>query len=94
MTILQVQHTISNFERWKTAFDKDPIDRRKSGVKRYRIFRPADDQNCVVVHLEFDTLKSAQETLAALRKLWENVDATIMINPQTRMLDVVESAEV
>lgn len=93
MTLLQVEHTISNFERWKEAFDKDPINRRKSGVKRYRILRPTDDQTYVIVHLEFDNLRSAQEALAALHKLWEKVEATIMVNPRTRMLDIVESME-
>lgn len=93
MTLLQVEHTISNFERWKEAFDKDPINRRKSGVKRYRILRPTDDQTYVIVHLEFDNLRSAQEALVALHKLWEKVEATIMVNPRTRMLDIVESME-
>ena len=43
MTILRIEHRIQNFDGWKKAFDGDPIDRKKSGVKRYRVCRPADD---------------------------------------------------
>jgi hypothetical protein len=35
------------------AFDNDPIDRKKSGVKRYSFYRPADDPNYVIIDLDF-----------------------------------------
>ena len=35
MTILQIEHNISDFDVWKKAFDGDPINRKKSGVVRY-----------------------------------------------------------
>ena len=93
MTILQIEHKVPSFEGWKKAFDSDPIDRKKSGVKNYRIFRPTDDPNYVVVHLEFDNLIDAQQTLTALRKLWEKVEGSVMVNPQTQIFDIVESIE-
>jgi len=36
MTILHVEHAISDFETWKRAFDSDPVQREQSGVRRYR----------------------------------------------------------
>ncbi len=60
MTILQIEHKIPNYDGWKKAFDSDPIDRKKSGVKRHRVYRPTDDPNYVVIDLEFDNLNSAQ----------------------------------
>jgi hypothetical protein len=93
MPILQIEHKVPNFDGWKKAFDSDPIGRKISGVRRYRIFRPTDDPNYVIVGLEFDTLQEAEATLAALRKLWIEAEGKVMVDPQTRMLDIVESIE-
>ena len=43
MTTLRIEHKVPNFDGWKKAFDSDPIDRKKSGVNRYSIYRPADE---------------------------------------------------
>jgi hypothetical protein len=93
MTILQIEHKVPNFDGWKKAFDRDPIDRKKSGVRRYRIFRPADDPNYVIIDLEFDTLNETEAALALLRRLWEQVEGKVMVDPQTRILDIVEAKE-
>jgi len=82
-----------DFNGWKNAFDSDPIGRRKSGVKRYRVYRPADDPNYVIIDLEFDTLNDAQTMLTALRKLWNKVEGTVIVAPKTMLLDLVEFKE-
>ena len=43
MTVLRVEHPITDYDTWKSAFDRDPADRKGSGVRRYRIYRPVDD---------------------------------------------------
>jgi len=91
---LQIEHKIPGFEQWKKAFEGDPINRKKSGVVRYKIFRPFDDPNYVIIDLEFDNLKQAEDTLAALRDLWKDVEGKVMMNPSTRILRLAESAEV
>lgn len=91
MYILQIEHKIASYEGWKKAFDSDPINREKSGVRSYRIYRPDYDPNYVVVDLEFDNSKDAEAALASLRKLWEKVEGNIMFNPQTRILNVIET---
>jgi hypothetical protein len=91
MVILQIEHNVPNFDGWKRAFESDPIDRKKAGVNRYTILRPIDDPNYVIINLEFDHLAKAEETLEALHKLWENVNGVIMLNPQTRILELVEN---
>ena len=88
MTVLQIEHKISNYDGWKKAFDSDPIGRKKSGVKRYRIYRPVDDPNYIIVDLEFTDIEHAQMALQALKSLWSKVEGTIMFAPKTRMLDV------
>jgi hypothetical protein len=93
MIILRIEHKVLNFYGWKKAFDSDPVNRKKSGVKRYRVYRPTDDPDYVIIDLEFDTLNDAQTTLAALHNLWGKVEGTVIVNPQTRILDVVEFIE-
>lgn len=93
MTILQIEHQVPNYDGWKKAFDSDPIDRKKSSVKRYRIYRLTDDPNYVVIDLEFDNLNNAQMALVALKNLWSKVEGTVMVNPKTRILDVVDFKE-
>jgi hypothetical protein len=93
MTILQIEHQIPNYDGWKKAFDNDPIDRKKSGVKRYRVYRPADNPNYVIIDLEFDNPDNAQATLNALKNLWGKVEGTVMNNPKTRILEITESKE-
>lgn len=81
MIILQIEHKVSNFEGWKIAFDNDPVGRKKAGVKRYRVTRPVDDPNFVIVDLEFENGQEAQQMLTALRKLRTTVEGTVMFNP-------------
>lgn len=91
---LQIEHKIPNFEGWKKAFDSDPINRKKSGVRRYQIFQPGNDPNYVIIDLEFDSVKEAEDTLAALRELWTQVEGKVMMNPQTRILNLIEAVEI
>ena len=93
MTTLRIEHKVPNFDGWKKAFDSDPIDRKKNGVKRYSIYRPADDPYYVIIDMEFENTNDAASTLATLRKLWDRVEGTVMINPQTRILDIMETKE-
>ncbi len=73
MITLQIEHKVPSFEGWKKAFESDPINRKKSGVLHYGIFRPVDDPNYVIVDLEFEHLKDAEDILESLRKLWGKV---------------------
>ncbi|MEO5569338.1 MAG: hypothetical protein ABIT08_16470 [Bacteroidia bacterium] len=91
---LQIEHKVQNYDGWKKVFESDPINRKKSGVLNYKIFRPVDDPNYVIIDLEFDNLTTAENTLAALRNLWTKVEGTIIMNPQTRILDLVESLDI
>ena len=94
MFILQIEHEVFNYEGWKKAFENDPIDRKKAGVRHYKIFQRTDNPNFVVIDLEFDHLNEAENTFAALKNLWGNISGKIMINPQIRILKLVESKEV
>ena len=94
MTILHIEHKVPNFDGWKKAFESDPINRKELGVRRYNILRPIDDPNYVIIDLEFESLKGAEDTLEALRNLWSKVEGQVMMNPQTRILHLVETTNV
>ena len=91
MHILRIEHPVPNFDAWKEAFDSDPIGRERSGVRRYRVLRPTDDPNYVMIDLEFDSLSGAEAVYAALRELWGRVD--VMHSPQARIVEAVEIKE-
>lgn len=92
MPILQLEHPVKDFDMWKAAFDRDPIDRRGLGVRRHRIVRPADDANYTVVELEFDTDDEAKVCETALRQLWSGGTGAPALagTPQMRIVRVVE----
>lgn len=91
MVILRIEHPVPDFNGWKAAFDSDPVGRARSGVRRYQILRPVDDPNFVMIDLEFDTKEEAEALLAAMRQIWARVEGQIMMNPQARVVNVVES---
>ena len=93
MYILQIEHPVPSFDGWKQAFDSDPVGRARSGVRRYRILRPIDNANHVMIELEFDTIGQAEGLLAAMRVVWGRVEGQIMMNPQARIVEAVETKE-
>jgi hypothetical protein len=93
MIVLQIEHNVSSYDGWKDAFDSDPINRKKSGVKRYQVYQSVEDPNYVVIDLYFDSLEESAGALNALQKLWSKVQGTVMVNPKARMLNVTETIE-
>ena len=91
MYILRIEHSVMNFDNWKRAFDNDPVGRQKSGVLSYRVMRPVDDAKYVMIDLEFDDRNKAESMLVSLRKLWGEVQGKIIMNPKTRIIEIVES---
>jgi len=93
-TILRVEHTVSNFDDWKKTFDTDPIGRKKSGMRRYRIMRQLDNTSFVMLDLEFDGQEEAEAYAAKLRNLWVSAQGQkLMQYPQLRIVDPIESKE-
>lgn len=93
MTILHIEHAISNFDSWKKAFESDPAGREQSGVRSYQILRPLDDPNYVMIDLEFADAKVAEAFLVKMREVWRSASAAPALagSPQARLIEVVES---
>jgi hypothetical protein len=93
MIILQIEHPVPNFDAWKQVFDSDPVNRKQSGVRRYRVLRPLDNPNYAIIELEFESLGEAEGLLAAMREVWRGVQGTIIESPHVRIVEAVESKE-
>lgn len=91
MAILRIQHAVPDFESWKRAFDKDPMDRKGSGVRRYQVYRSVADPNFVMIDLEFSTVAEAGQMLEKLRQLWTGPGGAVMRNPEAWIVETVES---
>ena len=93
MFTVQIEHPIRDFDAWRAAFERDPARREASGVRRYRIFRPVDDPQFVIIDLDFDTSEAAQAFVTTMRGIWQRVEGTVMTNPRVRVVDCVERHE-
>jgi hypothetical protein len=93
MATLRIEHPVPDYDAWKQVFDKDPVGRQKSGVRRYKVLRAIDDPNYVMIDLEFDTPSDAEALLTAMRVIWGRVQGTIISNPQARIVEAVEAGE-
>ncbi len=94
MYILQIEHPVPNYEGWKNAFDRDPVNRKQSGVRHYKISRKIDDPNYVMVDLEFDNLNDAEACHEKLRNLWNHIEGTVINNPKSRIIEVIGSVSI
>ena len=93
MITLRIEHKIANYDGWKKAFDSDPINRKQSGVKRYRVYRPIDDTNFIIIDLDFDNLEKAQAAQVALMNIFQKIEGTLVFGVQIKIMNVIESKE-
>ena len=71
MPTLRIEHPVPNYEGWKKAFDSDPVNRKQSGVKSYRIYRPAGNPNYAIVELDFENMEQLNSTLQCTSEFME-----------------------
>jgi hypothetical protein len=94
MPIVRIQHAVPDFDRWKHAFESDPMDRKGSGVTRYHIYRSVDEPNLVMIDLDVETLAQARAFLERLQILWAGPGGAVMQNAHALIVDTVESKSV
>ena len=90
MVTVQIEHPIRDYAKWRAVFDRDPAGRKASGVRRYRVYRPVDDTNYVMVDLDFDTTATAERFVAVMRGLWQRVEGTLIDAPRARIVECIE----
>jgi hypothetical protein len=92
MITLQIEHLVRDFRMWRRAFDSDPLDRAASGVRSYRISRPLDQDDYVMLEMDFDTQEAAVDFLARLENDTWKTGATapaLVGEPTTRIIETV-----
>ncbi len=92
MSTLHIEHSIVDFDLWKTAFDRFAEARENAGVRHHRIQRPIGDAHYVVIDLDFETADQAREFLDFLKNtVWSSSgNAPALIGtPQAKILDPV-----
>jgi hypothetical protein len=91
--VINLWHNVSDYDEWRQLFERDPLDREGSGVRRYQILRPTDDEHLVIGHLEFDGRDEAERFAGRLRELWSGMDDSIMSDADLTIMEVAESGE-
>jgi hypothetical protein len=90
MPTLHIEHPITDFDTWNSAFARFAEARRQAGVRAQRIQRPAGDPNYVVVDLDFGTHGEAETFLRFLKtQVWGVPENAPVLNgaPQTMILE-------
>jgi hypothetical protein len=94
MITVRIEHPINSFEAWKDAFDRDPVDRKGSGVRRYQVLRPVDDPAVIMIDLDFETRDEAGSFVEAMRRVWTSPQAAPALGgaPRATIVQAVETA--
>jgi hypothetical protein len=90
MTTLHIQHPISDFDTWESAFNRFAEARRQAGVQAQRVQRPVDNPKFVVIDLDFDNTAAAQSFLGFLNtQVWANPESSpgLAGTPETMILE-------
>lgn len=90
VVVVRIEHPIRDFASWRAAFDRDPAGREGAGVRRYRVYRPVDNPNYVLIDLDFDTAEGAERFLTVMRGIWQRVDGTLIDGPRTQILECLD----
>jgi hypothetical protein len=92
MPTLHIQHSITDFDTWATAFNRFADGRRQAGVTAQRVRRPVGDPNYVVIELDFDSSERAVAFRRFLEThIWgvqDNAPALVG-SPETMILEPV-----
>jgi hypothetical protein len=93
MYVLNYWHTVGDYAEWKKVFESDPLGREASGVRRYSIERPMDDEHTVIGELEFDSLAEAETFAGRLEELWRGPGSEVVSNAGHRITEVLEQRQ-
>ena len=95
MFTLHIEHPISDFDTWRSAFNGFADMRAQSGVLSHTIRQPVDDPAYVLIDLDFDTAAQGEHFLDLLRtRVWVDRDNSPALAgaPITRILEVRETS--
>jgi hypothetical protein len=92
MFTLSIEHGISDYAVWRSAFDRFADARAKGGVTGERIFQPVDDVHRLIIDLDFNAREHAEVFRQFLTDVvWSNPETSPALVGQatTRVLERV-----
>ncbi len=94
-TSLHIENTVHDYATWKQVFDGFAQFRHDRGVRSHRVARHTDDDQRVVIDLDFDGPEDALAFRAALEQIFETPQsqATLISHDTLDVLDVVETVD-
>jgi hypothetical protein len=95
MNTLRIEHAVTDFDTWKSAFDRFGQFRAQNGVTAQQIRRPTDDDNYVLIDLDFASAGAAAKFLSLLQaNVWSSAENSPALagTPRTRILSIVDES--
>jgi len=95
MTTLRIEHAITDYATWRAAFDRFADARDRAGVRGHVVRRLGDDEQTLLLDLEFDDAAAAQAFARFLEERvwsWPASAPALVGVPRTRVLEVVDGA--
>jgi hypothetical protein len=92
MATLRIEHGIRDYETWQRAFDSFAAARANAGVRGFAIHQPVDDPKYLMLDLEFDTTRLAEEFAHFLHeRVWSSPESSPALDgaTSTRILNLV-----
>ena len=89
MATLHIEHPISDLGTWLEAFNRFADARRDAGVTAQRIHQPTDDDEYIVVQLDFGSIDAAEQFKSFLESvIWQSTDLSpgLAGSPRARVL--------
>ena len=74
MATFFVRHDVSNFDKWKKAYDDFDAERKSMGVTGDGVYQTDGDQNNVTVYHHFETMQAAKAFVSSdrLKEVMQN----------------------
>lgn len=93
---MKLELEVRDYDAWRQAFAQDQAGRAAHGMRRYRIYRPVDDDKRIMLDSDWDDAASAQRFLDVMRtQVWpdpEKAPAKVG-QPRTVITELVETQE-
>jgi hypothetical protein len=89
MATLHIEHAISDLDTWLGAFSRFEDARKGAGVRAQRVSQPVDDDEYIVVQLDFGSEEEAAQFKGFLEsRIWSNPEASPALKgePRARVL--------
>ncbi len=91
---LRLRYELDDYDAWRRVFDKDPLDRKGSGARSYRISRDIDNAAAVLVDLDFDTVEAAEAFRTRLRSFMSDPSVPKMARADMTVVATTEAQQI